>query len=44
LPRDEKTGYADFVIDNRKDVERTRKQVEGLCEEPQKIEAESQTR
>jgi len=43
LPIDEKVGFADFVINNEKGLEETRKQVEGLWNELKKIQAQRQT-
>ncbi len=40
LPIDEKVGYADFVINNEKGLEETRRQVEELWKTLQKIQAE----
>lgn len=40
LPIDEKVGFADFVINNEKGLEETRKQVEDLWKELEKIQIE----
>jgi dephospho-CoA kinase len=40
LPIDEKTGYADFVIDNRRSLKETRSQVEALWRQLQDLQAE----
>lgn len=40
LPIDEKVGFADFVINNEKGLEETRRQVEGLWKKLQQIQAE----
>jgi dephospho-CoA kinase len=40
LPIDEKVGYADFVIQNDKSLDETRKQVEALWKTLRKIQEE----
>lgn len=42
LPIDEKVGLADFVINNQKGLEATKKQVEDLWEKLKKIQADKQ--
>lgn len=42
MPIDEKVGHADFVINNEKGLEETRKQVENLWDKLQKIQREKQ--
>jgi dephospho-CoA kinase len=42
LPIDEKIGFADFVINNEKGLEATKKQVEDLWEKLKKIQADKQ--
>ena len=42
LPIDEKVGFADFVINNEKGLEETKKQVEDLWKKLKKIQAEKQ--
>lgn len=42
LPIDEKTGYADFVIDNRRTLEETRRQVEALWKGIQDLQREGE--
>jgi dephospho-CoA kinase len=44
LPIDEKIGFADFVINNEKGLEETRKQVEEVWKELRRLQAERQVR
>ncbi len=42
LPIDEKVGFADFVVNNEKGLEETKKQVEDLWKKLRKIQADKQ--
>jgi dephospho-CoA kinase len=44
LPIDEKIGFADFVINNEKGLEETRRQVEDLWKELRRLQAERRAR